>query len=257
MLGYGTTPNMATQLAPSELYFALQRDVKFKDFATLVDILNSHGHTTTPLNRSEGGICFRTDGEDVGRDLRFCPKGGRMCIPETDGVFTADPSDIFATFTAPEWSEDNSLFVKLYNRGKSKDFTAEETVAIRNDIATALGVVENTIRTEGRGIEDSDTPEMKRRFLNFNRAEAIAYWTIPDPSWPKIEQERLFKCWKCHCRRPYFHFEHSGFDGLTAFERLLGRYELRGSLSCCKDCSQESNIFKWTERASKRLRTLE
>jgi hypothetical protein len=242
--------------APSELYFALQRDVTFDDFSTLVDLLNTHGHTTTPLNRAQGGICFRTDGKDVGRDLRFYRRGGWIRIPERHGVFTADPTDIFATFTAPEWSDDNVLHVRLGNRANAKDFTADETTAIRNDIATALGVVENTIRTEGRGIEDSDTPAMVQRFLHFNRAEAIARWTTPHPHWPEAEEERLFQCWKCSIRKNDYNFPTDGREGANSFEYLLSCYELRQCLRCCEECSRTSDTLKWTESASKRLRAI-
>jgi hypothetical protein len=246
-------------MAPIELYYALQRDVTFGDFATLIDLLNSRGHTATPLQRDDGGICFRFNGEDVGRSLQFEHADGALVqkIPQTDGVFTADPAAIFATYTAPEWSEENMLQVNLFNGVLEKKFSVDDIADIRKDIATALGVAENTILTDDREIEDGDSPELVRRYLHYNLEEAVARWTIPDPRCPDVKTGGIFKCWKCNKRKPSHNFPNGlNKDGSTSFYSLLATYEKRYEIPWCNHCAWRQSTLKWTESASKRLRTL-
>jgi hypothetical protein len=157
-------------------------------------------------------------------------------------------------YAAPEWSEANTLFVKCWGRNReSPIFTIEEIDAIRIDIVKALGVAENIVATEGRMIKPGvDSDDIIRRYLHLDRGAAIKRWTIPSPGWPDVEEERLFQCWKCGEDHSIDGFEESEFD-VTRFDRLLGRYALRGSLQWCMDCDKARHL-KWTESAAKRLK---
>ena len=236
----------------TRLYFSLQRKVTGSDFNRLLSLLKERGHDVAPLKRCEGGICFLVDGKDVGKDIRFSARGWTP-LTHTDGAFTNDvwgPDE----YTAPEWKSENRLCVQNLDRGPLSALTSSEIADVRADVVTALGVAENTIETENRGIEASDTPELVRRFLNFDRAEAVAAWTIPSEEWPGAEKERLFKCWNCNTRLPEFYFTLDSVEHTTSFECVLARYAFK-SPPWCDHCELENRYVKWTPSVAKRLRT--
>lgn len=234
------------------LHFARGRTICFKDFATLKGLLKARGYDVAALNRHGGGIAFLANGKDVGKDIRFRNYHQRHELPRAvDGEFSGDLSKIWIKAIQPIWDDDNRFYVDT--RG---DFTPQELLNIRADIVTALGAVENVIATENRGILPSDSVEVIRLFLGFDRDEAIKKWTIPHPEWSE-ESERLFKCWKCMTPLPTYYFDlgstggSSRYQNMTDMETLLWRYEVYGHISWCNNCQTS---YGRCMRATKKLR---
>lgn len=235
-----------------ELYFARTRPIVFQDFATLKSLLAARGYSVAALDRVEGGIAFLTDGEDVGKDLRFHMFGSKTYLPRAvDGEFVDDLSQVWAKSKQPVWHIDNVFFVRAKG-----EFTDQELMDVRADVVTALGAADNVIANEGRSILPEDSVENTRLFLNFDRATAIKKWTLPEPDFPDKESERLFKCWKCLELYPHWHFRISEqflcdeYNGMTDFETLLSRYEVYGHIPWCDNCQRRGFLT----RATKKLR---
>jgi hypothetical protein len=227
--------------------FAATRDVTGADISSLMLALKARGYDVEPFYE---GVRWR---DAVGRkDLRFaCSSGGGLWVPvrQIGDVYEFESDAVAFEHTTPVWCEDNEFHP--YAVG---EFTQDELLAIRHDMATTFGAVENIIENEGRGILPTDSNDHVRLFLHFDRNEAIEKWSMPSPRFPDAEDERLFKCWKCNCYNPSWDYEKDGW-GCTAFEHLLGRYELQGALPCCDECRSSMCNVKWTPRTTKLLST--
>lgn len=241
---------MVDPISP-ELWFSFQRDVQDSDFNALLALLRGDGHDVAPLDRSEGGICFLVDGKDAGKDIRFYHDDDDN-LHYKDGVFVGD---VWKHYIGPDWIESNKLRVGGRNCGGiGSSFTPGELASIRAHVVTALGVAENIIRTEKRGVRPDDRREHVRRYFHFDKMDALEMWTIPSSRWPDVEEERLFKCWKCHKDKGVHEFEERNWHPDTAFENLLGRYALNGAVQWCRNCNFALSYVKWTANSAKRLR---
>jgi hypothetical protein len=228
--------------------FAATRDITGADFASLVESLKARGYDVEPFY---AGVRWRDAA--CRKDLRFaCGSASGFVVPvrRIGDVYEFENDKVAFEHATPVWCEANGF--KSYAQG---EFTPDELLAIRHDMATTFGAVENIIENEGRGILPTDSNEAIRLFLYFDRNEAIEKWSIPSPSFPGAEDERLFKCWKCNCYNPSCDYENEGWYHVTAFDRLLGRYELKGTLPCCDECRSSMCNVKWTPRTTKLLST--
>jgi hypothetical protein len=224
--------------------FSATRPITGADFDGLLAGLRAHGYDVEPFYE---GIRWRVEGR---KDLRFASMSNFVDPVRSLRVgWEFVPDEVAFQPCAPLWCEANE-FVP-YADG---DFAAEELLAIRAGIVAAFDAVENVIENEGRGILPTDSKEHARLFLHFDRDDAIEKWSMPSPRWPEVEGERLFKCWRCHCYGDSSDYETEAWTHTTAFDRLLGRYELRGTLPCCATCRNMNNV-KWTPRVAQLLST--
>lgn len=228
---------------PTFFGFAATRTITGADFLVLHDFLRARGFDVEPFNE---GIRWR--GVEGRKDIFFSTRDQQAPIYELVGGYERNVGQwdfvikqVFFTPCEPLWCVENAFHPFLYG-----DFSDDELRAIRADIVAAFGVVENVIKNEHRGILPSDTAADIRLFLYYDRDNAIKKWTKPNPRWPNIENERLFKCWKCSGFRPYFSFPLDTFDDLLEF------YEFK-RVPCCRKCQDELTYAKWTACMAKQL----
>jgi hypothetical protein len=202
---------------PTELHYSFSRSVTSADYDKFGGV-----------RRGRIGISF-----SPGQYIRFCQ-------------FEFDRGSLEKEFTPPEWALRNRLVVKVYG--------FEPTEKLKADLVGFLGLLPNTIRTEQREILKSDSRALQRRFLNFDRVDAIEIWTVPNPKWPNVEGERLFKCWECDRRLADFCFNVEPEPLHSLFDVLLSWYVFQVP-RCCSECTCKRSIPKWTASVAKRLRS--
>ena len=230
------------------LKFALTRDVTSADVVALRDALNIEGYNTTLLDRSEGGVDFSKSPE-VRKDLRFGNSlrgiGTRDRQLMADTLQFAGPMDRIVkkhAAASPPFSAGNELRAYL-----KYDFSEAESLDVVECMLQCFGVVPDTIYNRGEWVGDcariaaSDSASDINLFLGFELASALSKWTVAEARWPNVLEERLFGCWKCKSREPYFSFSHARatheerVPHETTFYGLLGCFE-RGQRVCCDNC---------------------
>jgi hypothetical protein len=69
----------------------------------------------------------------------------------------------------------------------------------------------------------------------FDRREALSAYTTLSPRWPEHENERLFCCWMCDAKRPWFHFSTLAEARDCDFDVVL-EYFAMGHFLACNNC---------------------
>lgn len=243
------------------LKFAVTRDLTLADVVALRDALNIKGYKTTLLNRTEGGIDF-SESSKVRKDLRFDNSlsgigiwDGQLAVDTLEFVGPMDKIVKSHASASPPFSTQNELRAYL-----AYDFLESESLDVVECMVQCFGVLPDTIHNRGQwsnsDITTSDNATDVNLYLGFDLASAVSRWTVPREEWPDALLERLFECWACKARRPWFVFLHARADhrqkhphqGETTFYGLLELFE-HGQSVCCDNCH-----FDLTHRATSKRR---
>jgi hypothetical protein len=221
----------------------LSRDIVKSDLIKCQEILVKQGYHVCDLDRCEGGICFLVDGKDIGKDVRF------IHCDWLDNYRSCTHQSILVPFQNDDenpWTHDNMLTLKFRDH-PNNTFTIQEVKDVVNIVTQVFSATADTIYND---IQCGLTKELQIQNINsfsdesfniyvgYDLKLAIEIHTIPCDRWPDIHAERLFQCWKCNNRRPWFHFTPgTGFVPQSkSFIEVLDRCQFNFA-PCCNDCT--------------------
>jgi hypothetical protein len=212
-------------------------------------MLTEHGLPAEPESAIPCG--FRLGG---GRMIEFIRVGKDFKKPleHTDGIFK---SVTWKSFSAPKWSRDNRVAIKLLDLG-DPSFSAADIATIKKCATKTLKLIENVILNENRGIKDGDLYVHICLFLHFDKTKAINDHTTPSIEFPNSgDNTRLFQCWNCKTWRDQFCFDDIYCDDghKTGFELCLEMFNT-GHPAWCTFCAYRGQFEPVMESISKRIR---
>jgi len=219
------------------------------------------GHNVTLLDRSEGGICFLVDGQDVGKDVRFYMKLGKQPFRIRED-FDKDLVWLSYKEGRKEYDHENAGWVVLKDRRRDgTGFTPQEVRDVERALRDAFGVSMHTIRNQGRRVRESDPSRDVNLHCGFDYNGAMKAHTRPDPMFPEEHTFNCFLCdkWKteCHFARSSSAFYDPQLESLSDY--LLARFVFRDDPTC-DICTAEATTNADTSprgymRQSKRSKT--
>lgn len=209
---------------------------------TLGDIAAAAKAIQRPLLHYDGRINLADPGGPL-RDVSF--KGvtrgkGRDFALADPATFEEAPSAV--VFSVADCKNLAERWIDVDFRFRSTpfdDFAALELKTVFDAVVLAFGarpvvIFNQKVLGGPKTATDADIND----FYGFDVKAAAEEWSLPDPDWPDVHNERLFECWRCGAVRAAYSFSLED----DAVNDVLGSIVLDNTNTACDMCVRDMSI---------------